>query len=129
MSYYPVFLNLEGKKVVVVGGGPVAARKVNALLKSGASVTVISQSVTKSLETLKQKGMIKHINRTYKKNDLKAAFLVIAATSSWEENIKIARDAKSLINVVDMPSQGNFIVPSTISRGPLTIAISTSGTS
>lgn len=129
MNCYPVFLNLEGKKVVVVGGGSVATRKVNILLKSGANITVISPSITKSLKTLKQKGAIKHTNRTYKKNDLKAAFLVIAATSSLEENIKIAMDAKSLINVVDMPSHGNFIVPSIINRGPLTIAVSTSGIS
>jgi precorrin-2 dehydrogenase/sirohydrochlorin ferrochelatase len=135
MRYYPVFLNLKGKKAVVVGGGKVAERKAIALVKSGALVEIISPTITKSLERYTKKGLIKHIKRNYKKGDLKGAFVVVIGTSSQEANIKIAKDAElrkgsqQLINVVDTPSQGNFIVPSVVRRGPLTIAISTEGCS
>lgn len=129
MKYYPVFLNLRDKKAVVVGGGKVAERKVLNLIKAGASVKVISPEITKALEKLKRKGLLKHIKRHYKKGDLKDAFIVIASTSSAQTNTKIAQDARHLINVVDTPSKGNFITPAIVKRHPLTIAISTEGTS
>lgn len=133
-SYYPIFLNLKGKRCVVVGGGKVAERKVLSLLKAKANITVISPKLTKRLGKEKTKGNIKHLPREYKRGDLKGAFLVIAATSSAAVNTKVARDAREihespLLNVVDAPSECNFIAPSTVQRGPLTIAISTSGTS
>jgi precorrin-2 dehydrogenase/sirohydrochlorin ferrochelatase len=129
VKYYPAFLNLRNKKVIVVGGGDVAERKVHLLVKAGALVTVISPTVTKNLQNLKEKGAIKHIRRNYKKGDLRNAFVVIAATSSTVTNLKIAQDAPRLVNVVDIPSEGNYIVPSVVERGPLTIAISTQGAS
>jgi precorrin-2 dehydrogenase/sirohydrochlorin ferrochelatase len=136
MKYYPVFLNLEGKKAVVIGGGKVAERKAIALIKSGALVKIISPTITQVLERYKKKGLIKHVRRNYKKGDLKGAFVVIIGTSSRETNIKIANDARQLtgdgsplINIVDSPNEGNFIVPAVIRRGPLTIAISTEGCS
>lgn len=128
-SYYPVFLNLRGKGCIVVGGGRVAERKVLSLLKSGADITVISPELTKRLKEKSLKRAIKHIPRKYKKGDLKNAFLVIAATDSNKTNKKVSEDAPHLINVVDMPSLCNFISPSLVKRGPLTIAISTSGVS
>lgn len=132
--YYPAFLNLKGKRAVVIGGGKVAERKILALLRAGADVTVISPKLTKRLEKEKAEGRIRHIPREYRRGDLKGAFLVIAATSYPEINTKVVREAgviceSLLLNVVDMPSQCNFIVPSIVRRGPLTIAISTSGTS
>ena len=129
MRYYPAFLNLKNKKAVVVGGGKVAERKVRLLVKAGANVKVISPDITKPLEKLRDKGNIKHANRNYVKRDLKNAYIVIAATSSAEINTKIAEDSENLVNVVDTPSEGNYIVPSVVTRGPLTIAISTEGTS
>jgi precorrin-2 dehydrogenase/sirohydrochlorin ferrochelatase len=128
-SYYPIFLNLKGKKCVVAGGGKVAERKALSLLKSGAKVTVISPECTERLKKENLKGRIKYISRRYKKGDLKNAFLVIAATDSGETNRKISEDAPYLVNVVDMPLLCNFIAPSVIRRGPLTIAVSTSGIS
>jgi len=128
-SYHPVFLNLRGKRCIVVGGGRVAERKTLSLLKSGADITVISPELTKRLKEKNSKRAIKHIPRKYKKGDLKNAFLVIAATDSNETNKKISEDAPHLINVVDVPSMCNFISPSLVKRGPLTIAISTSGVS
>ena len=129
MRYYPAFLNLKNKKAVVVGGGKVAERKVRLLVKACANVKVISPDITKPLEKLRDKGNIKHANRNYVKRDLKNAYIVIAATSSAEINTKIAGESENLVNVVNTPSEGNYIVPSVVTRGPLTIAISTEGTS
>ncbi len=127
--YYPAFLNLKGKKTVVVGGGKIAERKILALLKAGADVTVISPEITKRIAGEKLKGRIKHISRQYGRGDSRKAFLVIAATSSQEINRRVSEDATCLVNVVDTPSLCNFIVPSVLQRGHLTISVSTSGVS
>lgn len=127
--YYPAFLNLKGKKVIIIGGGKVAERKVLTLLKTGADLTVISPVLTKKLDREKVKGNIKHIRQQYRKGDLKSAFLVIAATDSPVINEQVSKDAPCLVNVVDTPHLCNFIVPSVIKRNPLTIAVSTDGIS
>lgn len=128
-TYYPIFVNLDGKRCVVIGGGAVAERKVKALLKTGAKIILISPEITDGLKRLAESGAISLINKPFRKQYLKDAFLVIAATSSRELHKRIAKDFKGLLNVVDSPELCNFIVPSTIRRGPLTIAISSSGTS
>ena len=127
--YYPAYINLTGKKAVVVGGGSVAERKILSLLKVHADVKVISPYLTKRLEREKGKGGIQHVCRHYKKGDLRNAFLVIAATNSPRINEQVSHDAPYLVNVVDVPDLCNFIVPSLVKRGPLTVAISTSGVS
>jgi precorrin-2 dehydrogenase/sirohydrochlorin ferrochelatase len=129
MNYYPAFLNLEGKKAVVIGGGKVAERKVLTLIRAGAKVTVVSPALTKRLLKEKEAKRIRHISRVYRKGDLEGSFLVIAATDSPEVNKKVAGDAPGLLNVVDVPSECNFIAPSVVQRGPLVFAISTGGTS
>ncbi len=127
--YYPAFLNLKGKKAIVIGGGKVAERKILALLKTGANMTVISPEITKKIVNTKNKGKIKHICRQYRKGDLKNAFLVIAATDYPVINEQVSKDAPCLVNVVDTPSLCNFIVPSIMNRGLLNMAVSTSGIS
>lgn len=128
--YYPIFLNLRNKKVLVFGGGKVAERKIRSLIKSGANnITVISPTITKMIRKEVEKGIIKYIPRNYTKKDLKNAFLIIAATNNRNVNEKISQEAKCLVNVVDTPELCNFIVPSTINRGFLNIAISTCGIS
>ncbi len=129
INYYPVFLNLSKKNVVVCGGGKVAERKIMSLMKTGANITVISPGISKKLEKEIQKGKLRHIKRQYKKGDLKKAFLVIAATDSRVVNEQIFKDAVCPVNVVDTPDLCNFIVPSVVRRPPLIIAISTSGIS
>ena len=129
MNYYPVFLDISGKKVVVVGGGTIAERKVLALMKAGAVVTVVSPELTLRLSREKEKNAIRHIGRGYRKGDLTGSFLVIAATDTPAVNSRVARDAPSLVNVVDVPKECTFIAPSVVRRGPLTIAISTGGKS
>jgi precorrin-2 dehydrogenase/sirohydrochlorin ferrochelatase len=129
MNYYPVYLNLEGKKVVVIGGGRVAERKVFSLLKAGASVTVVSPEITTKLMKAKRGKSIRHVSSPYQKKNLAGAFLVIAATDNPAINSRVAHDTTGLVNVVDVPSECNFIAPSVIKRGQLMIAISTSGSS
>jgi precorrin-2 dehydrogenase/sirohydrochlorin ferrochelatase len=129
MNYYPAFLNLEGKKAVVVGGGRIAERKVLTLVRAGADVTVVSPTLTVRLHKEKESGRIRHRPRRYRRGDLKDSFLAIAATDSPEVNTKVAEDASGLLNVVDVPRECNFIAPSVVARGPLVFAISTGGTS
>ena len=129
MDYYPVFLNLKGRKAVVVGGGKVAERKISALLKAGADVTVVTPSLTPGLQKALSQKKIAHLARPYMRGDLKGAFLAIAATDSSATNRRVSKDAPGLVNVVDVPSECNFIAPSVVRRGPLLLAISTSGTS
>ncbi|NOZ25181.1 MAG: bifunctional precorrin-2 dehydrogenase/sirohydrochlorin ferrochelatase [Nitrospirae bacterium] len=130
MRYYPVFLDLRGRRCIVIGGGDVAERKVLALLDAGAEVTVISPELTAGLDGLKRAGRIEHAERRYQDGDLEGAFIVIAATSDMEVNRKVSRDAGNIpVNVVDVPDLCTFIVPSVVRRGDLTIAVSTSGAS
>lgn len=127
--YYPVFLNLRGKKAVVVGGGKVAERKILALLKAGADLTVISPHVTEKIEKERMRGNLRHFKRRYRKGDLDNAFLVVAATDSIIINEQISRETACLVNVVDTPRLCSFVVPSTVNRGSLIIAISSGGVS
>lgn len=131
-KYYPVFLDLADKRCIIVGGGKVAERKCYSLIKTGAKVTVISPTLSQKLEGFKQDGLIKHIKRRYKHGDMQSAFVAIAATDSEDTNNRIAADAARhnvLLNIVDNPLLCSFIVPSTVRKTGLTIAISTGGVS
>ena len=130
--YYPIFLDLAGRRCLVVGGGTVALRKVEALLEHQAIVKVISPKLSSQLEKMASENTIEIEARQYRSGDLEGAFLVIAATDNAEVNGRVSRDARRLgllINVVDDAARSNFIVPSSLSRGDITIAISTAGTS
>ncbi len=132
MAYYPIFLRIEQKKCVVIGGGKVAARKVKTLLSYGAQVEVISPEVVPELVEWAEEGKITLYLRPYQEGDLKGAFLVVAATNNPEVQAQVVSEAEKeglLINVVDQPEKSNFIVPSVVRRGRLTLAISTSGAS
>ncbi len=130
--YYPIFLKVEQKLCVVIGGGPVAERKITSLLEAGARVKVIAPEVTERIRTLAREGKIIWEERPYRSGDLKDAFLVIAATNNpqvQEEVFAEAEERKIFCNVVDKPALCSFIVPSVVKRGRLQIAISTSGAS
>ncbi|HDP69267.1 MAG TPA: bifunctional precorrin-2 dehydrogenase/sirohydrochlorin ferrochelatase [Actinobacteria bacterium] len=130
MEYYPVYLNLKGKKCVVIGGGNVAERKVLALIGCGAKITVISPELGEDLNMLKIKGDIEHIGREYRKGDLEGAFVVVGATDEPSVNKLVYEEANVLnllLNIVDVPELCNFIVPSIVKRGDLKLSISTSG--
>ena len=131
-AYYPVSLNIRGRKCVVVGGGEVALRKVKALLEHGARVTVISPELGPELVQLARHGEIEALNREYQPGDLKDSFVAIAATDDSGTNRQVVREAKDravLVNVVDDAENSDFIVPSFLRRGDVTIAVSTAGRS
>lgn len=132
MGLYPIFLELEGKTVLVVGGGRVAQRKVLTLMEYGARICIISDKLTDKLKSLVDDGEILNLGGEFRENHLKGAFLVVAATNDKRLNHRIGEIAKKkeiLVNAVDQPPDCNFFVPSIIKRGDLQIAISTSGKS
>jgi precorrin-2 dehydrogenase/sirohydrochlorin ferrochelatase len=131
-AYYPVYLDIEGRKCVVVGGGSVAARKSVSLAAAGAKVTVVSPVFCRALEEQAKQGRATLKRNRFQAKELDGAFVVIACTDDRKVNDRVYRAAKQreiLVNVVDSAPQCDFIVPSVVSRGGLTIAISTSGVS
>ena len=132
MAYYPVYLNLVGRRCIVFGGGPVAEGKIPNLLDSGACVTVISPEATQGIQQAAQRGELEWQAREYKPGDLQGVFLGIAATNVRRVNREISREAEELgviLNVVDDPPLCTFIAPSIVRRGSVTLAISTGGSS
>jgi siroheme synthase-like protein len=130
--YYPIFLNLQGKKCVVVGGGRVAFRKVTTLLNCGADITVISPKPHAEISKLFKNKAIQLVRRNYERGDLRRAALSIAATHVKEINRKVAEESKkngTPVNVVDDAELSDFIIPSSFRRGDLSVAVSTSGMS
>jgi precorrin-2 dehydrogenase/sirohydrochlorin ferrochelatase len=131
-QYYPLCLNISGKKCVVAGGGQVALRKVKTLLEHQAKVEVISPGICEEIKNLAQQGKIRTTLRPYQKGDLEGALIVIAATDERNANYLISKEAEEngiLVNVVDDPVLSSFIAPACVRRGDITIAISTSGRS
>lgn len=132
MSLFPMFLKLEGRSCLVVGGGKIGESKIRSLLTSGARVRVVAPSVTRAVSRWAGAGIVEWSAQEFQPNDLAAAFLVIAATSSVEVNDFVYREARRrnvLCNVVDDPDRCDFYYPSVVRRGDLQIAISTGGSS
>jgi len=132
MMFYPVYLNLKGKRAVVIGGGEVAERKAGSLRDTGATIVVISPDVTPHLASLARENRIELHQRPYAPGDCAGAALVLSATNDpavsravWQE----ASAAGILVNTADEPALCDFIMPAVIRRGDLTIAISTGGAS
>lgn len=131
-SYYPVFLNISGKRCVVVGGGQVALRKVRVLLEHRANIEVISPDLCSELIELAEDGQIRVFRRHYQPGDLRKAFTAIAATDNSDINLQVVKEARRkavLVNVVDDAENSDFILPSYLRRGDVTVAISTAGRS
>jgi siroheme synthase-like protein len=132
MAYYPVFLEMNDRPCVVVGGGTVAERKVEGLLAAGARVTVISPELTPALAALKEEGRLHHIARPYREGDLEGYEVAVAATDDGAVNAEVAAEGRRRrvwVNAVDDPPNCDFILPSVIRRGDIVIAASTGGTS
>ena len=132
MSYYPIFIDLQGKKAIVVGGGTVAQRKIETLLECGAVVHVVARQLTPALSRYVEEGKIRLMGHEFRESYLNGASVVIAATDDPLINHQVSMNAREkglLINAVDQPSDCNFIVPSVLRRGDLLIAVSTSGKS
>ena len=126
---YPLFLDLTDQPVVVIGAGKVATRKIRSLTAAGASVTVISPAATAAIRQMKR---VRWLRRQYRAGDLRGARLVVAATDDAAVNCRVCAEAhrrKLLVNCITPPAAGNFIVPSVVRRGGITLAISTGGAS
>jgi precorrin-2 dehydrogenase/sirohydrochlorin ferrochelatase len=134
MRYYPIFVNLENKGCLVVGAGEVGKRKIQSLIDSGAGrVTIIdTREPGPEFDSVTALPNVDFLCREFADADLDGKFLVIACTSSEEVNWRISnlcRDRGILCNIVDQPEKCSFIVPATVKRGDLTVAISTAGRS
>ena len=131
-AYYPVYLNLRGRRCVIVGGGTVAEGKISRLLDSGAEICVVSPDATPGIRQFVADGAVRWEQRVYRPGDLEGAFIAIAATNVREVNRRIFEEANErgvMLNAVDDPPNCSFIAPSIVQRGPVTLAISTSGVS
>jgi precorrin-2 dehydrogenase / sirohydrochlorin ferrochelatase len=129
-TYYPVYIELREQPCIVIGGGKIAEGKVEGLLAGWANVTVISPDLTAHLRELVEEKKITYLARAYQPGDLTGAFMVICATDQAEINHQVWQEAsanRQLVNVVDDTPRCNFIAPSILRKGDLTIAISTSG--
>jgi precorrin-2 dehydrogenase/sirohydrochlorin ferrochelatase len=134
MQLYPVMLNLENRRVVIIGGGDVALRKARDLLEAGARVLVIAPDVHLDFKALagSSGASLEILQRPYQPGDLADAALVFSATSNAEVNravFKEARERNIFINAVDDPLSCSFFIPSFIKKGDLILALSTSGKS
>jgi precorrin-2 dehydrogenase/sirohydrochlorin ferrochelatase len=132
MAYIPIFLDVTGRDCVVVGGGEVAARKVESLLEAGARVTVVSPHLSPPMASLASNGSVIHIARDYRRGDIRGCVLAYAATDDPKLHRELAAEARALgipVNVVDVPELCTFIAPAVMKRGALQIAISTGGAS
>ncbi|WNF38211.1 NAD(P)-binding protein [Bacillaceae bacterium IKA-2] len=131
LKNYPVNLQLKNKSAVIVGGGVIAERKLLKLLETEANITIVSPGLTEKIRNLAREKKVCWEKKLFSKGDLSKAFLVIAATSSKQVNREVFESCHEhqLINVVDDPKLSNFILPSTLHRGKLSIAVSTSGAS
>jgi precorrin-2 dehydrogenase/sirohydrochlorin ferrochelatase len=130
MGKYPVFLELAGRRTVVVGGGAVAVRKAQSLLAAGARLVVVADRIGDMMMALCADSNAELIKSRYSKDYLVGAVLAIAATNDPQLNRKIHKDCQELeilCNVVDEPQLCDFFVPAVVRRGDLQIAIGTEG--
>jgi precorrin-2 dehydrogenase/sirohydrochlorin ferrochelatase len=130
--FYPAFIDLENRDVLVVGGGIVAERKVETLLETGARITVVSPQITEQLQNYAHSNRLTIRQRDFTPSDVDGVTLIISATddpTTQSEVASIAASKNILVNTVDKPELCSFIVPAILRRGDITIAISTSGKS
>lgn len=132
MDYLPIFLDVKNHECLIIGGGEVAARKVEMLLRAGAKIKVVAPKLGQSMQRLVEQEKISHINAIFDSVQIKSPILIYAATNNREVNQQVFKAAKLKniqINVVDTPDLCTFITPSIIDRSPVVAAISTGGAS
>jgi precorrin-2 dehydrogenase / sirohydrochlorin ferrochelatase len=130
MAYFPLYIDLKEKKCLVVGGGKVALRKIETLLRFEAEIVVIGSSVSDEIRHLAGLGKLTYKNRPYQCGDVSGFFLAIAATSAPEINAQVCRDSMKLnvwVNSATDPNQCSFIFPAVVKNGPLVIGLTSSG--
>lgn len=130
MQYFPIFLSANRIRAIVVGGGDVAARKIELLLKANCDITIMSKHCNTSVERLLNQNSLQLLSFNYQPGHISAYNLVIAATDDELINEAVAKEADQLnilVNVVDQPALCSWITPSIIDRDPMLIALSSSG--
>jgi uroporphyrin-III C-methyltransferase/precorrin-2 dehydrogenase/sirohydrochlorin ferrochelatase len=130
MEHLPIFINIKQKPALVVGGGDIALRKINLLLKAQAKVDCLSPLFCEDINTLFKDGYIKLIKKSFEQADIKDYSVIIAATDDSSVNSlisSIAHDKRIPVNVVDSPALSSFIMPSIVDRSPVIIAVSSAG--
>ena len=129
---YPVVLDLTGRPCLVVGGGAIALRKVSALVEAGARVTVVSPSLTPALLRLAAEAPLRWQPREYAQGDAAGFTLVMVATDDRAVNAAVAAECRERgiwVNCADDPARCDFVLPSVLHRGAVTVAVSTGGRS
>jgi precorrin-2 dehydrogenase / sirohydrochlorin ferrochelatase len=129
---YPIFLDLNGARVLIVGGGDVAARKMSGLLSTGANVIVVALSANAEIQSSAHRKKIRLQRRAFQTSDLRGARLVFAATDNLALNRRIAKLCRArgiAVNVAAPPDAGDAVIPGMVRRGPFCIAVSTGGAS
>ena len=132
MSYFPAFIKFDNINLLIIGGGNIASEKVGHLLDFTSNITVLSPKLSKEMENYIKNNNIKYIEKYYHENDIDGFDIVIIAVDDIKLQAKIYKEAKRkhiLCNAVDSVDYCDFIFPSYIKKGDLTIAISTSGAS
>lgn len=127
---YPVCLRLEGRRVLLVGGGTIAEGRALAVLEAGARLRVVSPEATATLRQLATQGRLEWLARPYAPGDVRGHDLVLAAADDASVGPRVAREARALrvwVNTADVPELCDFTLPSVGRRGPITVAISTAG--
>jgi precorrin-2 dehydrogenase / sirohydrochlorin ferrochelatase len=131
-AYFPVALDLRGRRCLVVGAGSVATRKIEALIDAEATVIVVAPERSRPVQALAQAGRLQLRERDFSSEDLDGVFLVIAATDRTDVNREVSNQARArgvLVNAADDPASCDFILPAIVRRGDIQIAISTGGRS
>ncbi|MBI4496573.1 MAG: bifunctional precorrin-2 dehydrogenase/sirohydrochlorin ferrochelatase [Chloroflexi bacterium] len=129
-QYYPAFLDLQGKPVVIIGGGEVCEGKIPNLLECGATITLVAPAVTERIREWAHTGQITWIPREYQAGDLANAWIAVVGTDDPAVNQRAADEARArriLVNTVDDVKNCDFIAPAVVRRGELVLAISTGG--
>jgi len=132
MNYFPIYLEMTRRRCLVIGGGAVAERKIAGLLEAGAEVTVISPDVSEPIARWSKNGSIQLKARRYRSGDLAGYELAFVATDDGAVNAQAHQDGKSAgvwVNAADDPANCDFILPSVLRRGDLTVAVSSGGNS
>jgi uroporphyrin-III C-methyltransferase/precorrin-2 dehydrogenase/sirohydrochlorin ferrochelatase len=130
VDFFPIFLDLQDKPVLIVGGGSVALRKANALLKAGARVLVVAPETVAGVDALAEKGQLAHHRRRFREDDITGHWLVVSASNSPGLSAQVARAAERarvFCNAVDDLAQCSYIMPAIVDRSPLLIAVSSAG--
>lgn len=132
MNYYPIYLNLAGRRCLVIGGGAVAERKIAGVLEAGANPTVISPAITNTIARWAKEQIIELIARRYQPGDLTGFDIAFVATDDGDLNAQVFQEGRRLgvwVNAADDPAHCDFILPSVLRRGDLTVAVSSGGSS